>query len=781
MPEAVATRDDTVAKTDTGVDKADIGKAVVGIIYPPPELRNIVDKTASFVARNGPDFETRIKDNERGNRKFNFLKEGDPYHAYYLHKVKDFIEGKAQEPAAPQLPAVPQQLQGKQAVPAAPKKKLPVYEPIILKEPPAEPIYMLDPPSISALELDVVKLTAQFVAKNGKSFLQTLIQKEQKNYLFDFLRPQHGHFQYFTKLVEQYSKILLPETKMMENLKLECKKPSALLDKAMYKVEWLKYQERVKKKEEDDREKERVSFAQIDWHDFVVVETIDFPVDEAGDLPPPVTPDELGARLIAQERYERMKEHPEEFTGEDDDIEDDEEEDEEGEKEENDTMDVEMEVTDDEAEDEDNFKPPQLPDEVAAVDTAPIQISNVKVRKDYNPKAKSGAVPAAPSDQWVISPITGERIRADQLQEHMRVALLDPRWREQRDRALEEKKRHEDPYAPGIDVSNTLKQLAERRTDIFGKGGEETMIGKKIGEEEVKDSGAVQWDGHSSSMESAIAQAKKNVTIDEQIEAIQRSKGLLPNKDAIGPAVPSSSAPTSQPVPTLPRTGTVVPGLPQQAVLVRTTPVIVQPNPNLLAQAQLAQAQQQIAQQRIVQQAAAQQQQVQIQQQQAQIQQHMIQQQLITQQIARQQAAHQQAAHMQLAGQLLSQQAAAVAAAEEHVTKRIRLEEPALQPEDQWKARFPAGPIIVKVIMPTQDHGDIKLNGQVVPVEVTLEDTVAKIKSKVTEVIGLPAGKQKILSPSGMVLKDTNTLAYFNIPPEANLTLRIKERGGKGK
>ena len=63
--------------------------------------------------------------------------------------------------------------------------------------------------------------------------------------------------------------------------------------------------------------------------------------------------------------------------------------------------------------------------------------------------AKAGAVPAAPSDQWVISPITGERIRADQLQEHMRVALLDPRWREQRDRALEEKKRHEDPYAPG--------------------------------------------------------------------------------------------------------------------------------------------------------------------------------------------------------------------------------------------------------------------------------------------------------------------------------------------
>ena len=55
----------------------------------------------------------RIKANEQGNRKFNFLKEGDPYHAYYLHKVKDFIEGKAQEPGAPQLPAGPASQQNK--------------------------------------------------------------------------------------------------------------------------------------------------------------------------------------------------------------------------------------------------------------------------------------------------------------------------------------------------------------------------------------------------------------------------------------------------------------------------------------------------------------------------------------------------------------------------------------------------------------------------------------------------------------------------------------------
>ena len=47
-----------------------------------------------------------------------------------------------------------------------------------------------------------------------------------------------------------------------------------------------------------------VAYAQIDWHDFVVVETVDFLHNESGNLPPPTTPDEVGARLIAQERFE---------------------------------------------------------------------------------------------------------------------------------------------------------------------------------------------------------------------------------------------------------------------------------------------------------------------------------------------------------------------------------------------------------------------------------------------------------------------------------------------
>ena len=54
---------------------------------------------------------------------------------------------------------------------------------------------------------DVVKLTAQFVARNGRGFLTNLMNREQRNYQFDFLRPQHSLFNYFTKLVEQYTKV----------------------------------------------------------------------------------------------------------------------------------------------------------------------------------------------------------------------------------------------------------------------------------------------------------------------------------------------------------------------------------------------------------------------------------------------------------------------------------------------------------------------------------------------------------------------------------------------
>ena len=67
--------------------------AVTGIIYPPPDVRSIVDKTAEFVARNGETFENRIKAKESANLKFGFLNADDPYNAYYKFKVNEIKSG----------------------------------------------------------------------------------------------------------------------------------------------------------------------------------------------------------------------------------------------------------------------------------------------------------------------------------------------------------------------------------------------------------------------------------------------------------------------------------------------------------------------------------------------------------------------------------------------------------------------------------------------------------------------------------------------------------------
>jgi splicing factor 3A subunit 1 len=63
---------------------------------------------------------------------------------------------------------------------------------------------------LANVDTDVIKLTAQFVARNGQKFLQGLTEREQRNPQFDFLKPTHGLFGYFTQLVESYSKVLIP-------------------------------------------------------------------------------------------------------------------------------------------------------------------------------------------------------------------------------------------------------------------------------------------------------------------------------------------------------------------------------------------------------------------------------------------------------------------------------------------------------------------------------------------------------------------------------------------
>lgn len=367
---------------------------------------------------------------------------------------------------------------------------------------------------LSSIFRDIVKLTAQFVARNGRQFLTNLMNREQRNYQFDFLRPQHSLFQYFTKLLEQYTKILIPPKDLMARLKSESvagrSSTNLILEQIKYRANWQRHQEAQRRREEEKIERERVAYAQIDWHDFVVVETVDYQPFETGNFPPPTTPEEVGARVLMEER----------MLEEDGDIEMQIESDNDNDSDDPSAVRLSamenrigmpsfqalasskrdnIQIQDmDEAsseEDDDHAKTP-----MATI--LPPTLDKVIIKK-YDPKQVQKPAPKPPqADDFLISPITGERIPASKMAEHMRIGLLDPRWIEQREKHTE-KRGQDNVFAVGTAIEASLKQLAERRTDIFGVGDEETVIGKKLGEEESRKDERVTWDGHTSSVEAA--------------------------------------------------------------------------------------------------------------------------------------------------------------------------------------------------------------------------------------------------------------------------------------
>lgn len=85
-----------------------------------------------------------------GNPKFNFLSAGDPYHAYYQHKVKEIREGKIIDTL---LPAGIQKLSVSSQQKQQELLKQVAEQQFIPKDPPPEFEFVADPPSISALDL----------------------------------------------------------------------------------------------------------------------------------------------------------------------------------------------------------------------------------------------------------------------------------------------------------------------------------------------------------------------------------------------------------------------------------------------------------------------------------------------------------------------------------------------------------------------------------------------------------------------------------------------------
>jgi len=293
----------------------DAQERIIGLIVPPPEIKHIVETTAAFVAKNGKVLEDRIKKEKADNVKFSFLKVSDPYNAYYVEQLKanqslNANDKKTESSATTQdLNKDIKQLADSAKTSVATKSNEHKDADKFLDPSSVSHTYananlefILDPPTLKIEDLMVLKLTAQYAAINGKNFLLEILDKEFKNPTFDFLKPQHGHFAYYTRLVEHYTRVLTPTKDTVEDLRKDLESRSALMNKVQSRVAWMHFNAKQVANTAEINEKDRIEYNQIDWNDFSVVGTVDYQEHEIGNFLAPVLPSQVGTRSIMQDR-----------------------------------------------------------------------------------------------------------------------------------------------------------------------------------------------------------------------------------------------------------------------------------------------------------------------------------------------------------------------------------------------------------------------------------------------------------------------------------------------
>eukprot|EP00933_Yihiella_yeosuensis_P030521 TRINITY_DN24163_c0_g1_i1.p1 TRINITY_DN24163_c0_g1~~TRINITY_DN24163_c0_g1_i1.p1 ORF type:complete len:699 (-),score=262.40 TRINITY_DN24163_c0_g1_i1:188-2284(-) len=692
--------------------------AGVGLIFPPPDIRGVIDKTAQFVAKCGPEFEQRVL-REQNHTKFAFLLPSNPYRPYYEHKVKEFKTGVVEETK----PEVPQAIIDQQAKEDEKKRKKEQLKALTMGEkkkktakPPPPDQYVVNHPYIAPMDTDIIKLTAQFVARNGQKFLIGLTQRESRNPQFDFLKPTHALFGYFTSLVDAYTKCLMPNKEEVEKLKRCMTNSSEVVDKAMARFAWDEQEEAQRISREEEHREEKEQMAQIDWHDFVIVETIEFtaedenlqlaaPIDTSTGAPKgaPVPLDQQGT-MFAEAKIEKPKGIEEEEREEAHvDLEKEErekkelEEREAREKEEKEKEEKEREAARQQREEQEREEmevPEEEPLDLEPEIPLPVQEPEMKIKKDYV-RHKKG------QSQRIMQrcPITGQLIPAEEMSNHLKVLLLDPKWKHQKD-ALVERARKESAFAD--DVEANLASFVAKRPDLFGTIEEEIAEAAEAGAEAAaRDAGADAGPAHT--MVPPTAGAITGGAAD--------GKPALP-----GPAGGSSSSQAG--------------GVPQAALAAGPVTGVSTIN------ARLPQAS------------------------------------LVGQQAQR---------GMQQPGMLPPMALADDDDDDEPAAKKPRLDDGSLLPEQKWVERHPM-PIAIMIQVNLGADGMAAGVPPMLPLEVNVRMKVQDVKGMLLAKVGaagVTLANMKLKAQQGYILKNADSLAFYNIGPGNIVELTRKTRGGR--
>jgi splicing factor 3A subunit 1 len=102
------------------------------------------------------------------------------------------------------------------------------------------------------------------------------------------------------QLVDQYSKIFLKS--QLSNLDFLSDRKN-IMDRIMKRVTYEAFMQEQVHKQQREADDEKLAFATIDWHDFIVVESIEFTTaDDQVALPPPMSIMELESMTLEQRK-----------------------------------------------------------------------------------------------------------------------------------------------------------------------------------------------------------------------------------------------------------------------------------------------------------------------------------------------------------------------------------------------------------------------------------------------------------------------------------------------
>jgi len=286
---------------------------------------------------------------------------------------------------------------------------------------------------------------------------------------------------------------------------------------------------------------------------------------------------------------------------------------------------------------------------------------------------------------------------------------------------------------------------------VGAQGAEQTIIGQKLGEEEVQrgpDPKTI-WDGQQATIDATTRAAQASVTIDQQIAEIHKAQGYTPNKERIGvvqpPSLPTAGAALVPPPVVRPPPPAIIPRPP---VPMAMRPPMSQPNFIAAAFPTGGAVRPLIPVPSMPQPVIP----------------------LIP------------PMGLAMSGTMpaLSVPVPMMQQMSSHgdgpPAKRARTEED-LEPENVWLSKVNG---IINLKVQTPSSTEWTLDGGTVSIPIDMSDTITSLKNMIQDKLGVPAPKQKLVL-EGFFLKDTASLAFYNMNSSSIVHLQMKERGGRKK